>query len=92
MPGAKKNGKCTFTFAYEAGQEVQKVCLSGDFNGWDPAGIRMMRRNGSFRKRMELPHGDFQYEFIVEGRWQPDPEAPKQVPNDMGSVNSVVTL
>jgi hypothetical protein len=52
----------------------------------------MMRRNGSFRKRMELPHGDFQYKFIVEGRWQPDPEAPKQVPNDMGSVNSVVTL
>ena len=92
MPGLKKNEKCTFTFAYKAGQEVQKVCLSGEFNDWDPAGIRMSRRNGSFRKRMELPHGDFQYKFIVDGRWQPDPEAAKQVANDMGSVNSVVTL
>ena len=69
-----------------------RISVIGDFNDWDPAGIRMMRRNGSFRKQLDLPRGECQYKFIVDGRWQPDPEAPKQVPNDMGSVNSVVTL
>jgi 1,4-alpha-glucan branching enzyme len=92
MAKAKKKDKCRFTFAYEAGQEVKNVCLSGEFNNWDPAGIKMFRRNGSFRKRVELPHGDCQYKFIVDGRWQADPAAPKQVPNNLGSVNSVVTL
>ncbi len=91
MAQNNKNSNKAITFYYKPEQDVKTVCLSGDFNEWDPNGIRMVRRNGLFCRRLSLPQGDHQYKFIVDGHWQADPEAPKQVPNELGSMNSVIT-
>ncbi len=52
----------------------------------------MAKRNGSFRKKMVLPCGEHQYKFVVDGEWQHDPAAIMQIPDDMGSVNSIVRI
>jgi 1,4-alpha-glucan branching enzyme len=80
------------TFLCEPDSEAKRVFLAGDFNGWDPATSRMTKRNGAFRKRMQLDPGEHQYKFVVDGEWQTDPAAMAQVPNNMGSMNSVVTV
>jgi 1,4-alpha-glucan branching enzyme len=88
----KKSGDCAMTFVCEPESEASKVFLAGDFNDWDPAATRMVKRNGSFRKKMELPAGEHQYKFVVDGEWQTDPAAMAEVPNEMGTMNSVVTV
>jgi 1,4-alpha-glucan branching enzyme len=80
------------TFACEIGGGASQVCLAGDFNNWDPVSIRMAKRNGVFRKRMQLEPGEHQYKFVVDGEWRTDPAATMQVPNGVGSMNSVVRV
>mgnify|MGYP006312606987 CR=1 FL=1 len=92
MAKAKKSGRCTTTFVCEPDVEARQVFLAGDFNNWDPTATRMVKRNGTFRKKMALSAGEHQYKFLVDGKWQTDPAAMAQVPNAMGSTNSIVTV
>ena len=80
----------TRMFAYSANPKARQVYLAGDFNGWDPAALPMSKRGGMFVKRVQLQPGEHQYKFLVDGEWQTDPAAEVQVPNGMGSLNSVV--
>jgi len=92
MSRPKKNGTSAMTFVCEPGAEARQVFLVGTFNGWDPRATRMVKRNGTFRKKMELPPGEHEYKFIVDGEWRTDPAAAAQAPNTMGSMNSVVRV
>ena len=87
-----KRGNRPLTFVYAPEGETRQVFLAGDFNGWDPAAGRMIKRQGTFRKRMQLDPGEHQYKFVVDGEWQTDPAAQVQVPNGMGTMNSVVRV
>ena len=60
------------TFVCEAEPGTKRVFLAGDFNNWDPAETRMVRRNGAFRRRMHLPCGEYRYKFVVDGEWRAD--------------------
>lgn len=88
----KTSGDCAMTFVCEPEPGTSRVFLAGDFNDWDPTRTRMVKRNGSFRKKMKLAAGEHQYKFVVDGQWRTDPAAMTQVPNDMGSMNSVVSV
>ena len=90
MSKAKKSGNGQMTFVCEVDGGARQVFLAGTFNGWDPLATRMVKRHGAFRKKMELASGEHQYKFVVDGEWRTDPAAMAQVPNDMGSMNSVV--
>jgi hypothetical protein len=79
-------------FVHSANPAAKQVCLAGDFNGWDPAALPMSRRGGMFVKRIHLAPGEHQYKFLVDGEWQTDPAAEMQVPNGLGSMNSVITV
>jgi hypothetical protein len=39
-----------------------------------------------------LPPGRYEYKFIVDGEWIPDPSEPHEVVNAFGSTNSVVEV
>lgn len=71
---------------------AKEVYLVGDFNGWDPQADRMVKRKGAFHKLLELEPGEYQYKFLVDGDWHEDPSAVVQVPNDFGTVNSLVRV
>lgn len=87
---AKKNGAVLFTF--NAGPDVKQTWLAGDFNGWDPAAMPMIKRAGLFVKRVALEPGEHQYKFLADGQWMTDPAAEIQVPNGLGTMNSVVRV
>ena len=72
---------------------ARSVSVIGDFNQWNPQVNRMTKaKDGSFRARMKLPPGEFQYKFVVDGMWFSDPAAQAQVINQHGSLNSVIQV
>jgi len=86
-----KKGKSQVTFVFQPFNDCKQVQVAGSFNNWKPEEGRMTRqKNGSFRRRFQLPPGEYRYRFVVDGQWQADPEADGQVPNPFGSMDSVV--
>ncbi len=86
-----QDGKVTFVCTPE--EDAKSVYLAGDFNQWNPQARRMVRRpDGSFRARMQLPPGEHEYKFVVDGKWCCDPDCRKLRENALGSTNSVVKL
>lgn len=90
MPPKKKKRKVAFACTIDP--EAKEVFLVGDFNDWRLRADRMVKRQGAFRKSKELAPGEYQYKFVVDGEWHTDPSADKQVPNDVGSQNSVIEV
>ena len=87
----RKTREVTFTFKHKTG--VKQVYLVGDFNQWDPTAKRMTKAiDGSFRTKMNLKPGKYQYKFVADGVWINDPEAREQVVNNFGTLNSVITV
>ena len=73
--------------------DAKGVSLCGDFNGWSPGATPMKRHDdGRWETTLALTPGRYQYKFIVDGEWIPDPAAQKNVPNEHGSLNSVIEV
>ncbi|NOY81726.1 MAG: hypothetical protein GXP31_12085 [Kiritimatiellaeota bacterium] len=88
-----RNKTGEITFVYPACPGARKVFLAGDFNEWAPAARRMVRvKDGSFRARMRLAPGRYEYKFVVDGKWTADPGAEGLAPNGFGGYNSVVQV
>jgi len=67
------------------------VCIAGSFNDWHPSDAPMVRQSdGRWAKEMMLPPGRYEYLFVVDGQWRPDPSASAQKDNPFGGVNSVL--
>jgi 1,4-alpha-glucan branching enzyme len=73
--------------------EAGEVFLAGDFNDWKSEDCRMRRfKDGSWKKKMKLSPGSYQYRFMVDGEWLTDPANPERQRNEFGSENSVITV
>ena len=82
-------GKGTIRFAVHPAGKVSEVMLAGTFNDWHPE--KMTRQKGGvYAVSKSLAPGDYKYKFVVDGKWLPDGDNPRQVPNPFGSVDSVV--
>ena len=88
-----KKGKSQVTFVFNGGDGCRRVELGGSFNDWQADQTRMARqKDGTFRKRVQLPPGEHRYKFLVDGNWVEDPEAECLAPNPFGTCDSVVTV
>jgi 1,4-alpha-glucan branching enzyme len=73
--------------------DAKRVSLCGEFNGWSPSANPMKRQGGGlWETTLALTPGRYQYKFIVDGEWIPDPAAQRNVPNEHGSLNSVIEV
>ncbi|MCP4631891.1 MAG: AAA family ATPase [candidate division Zixibacteria bacterium] len=73
---------------------AKAVLVAGDFNNWSPDDGLMSRkeRNGMWEKIISLDPGTYQYRFVVDGKWIPDPSNPIKADDNLGGVNSVITI
>jgi 5'-AMP-activated protein kinase regulatory beta subunit len=79
----------TVKFSFFA-PEAESVQLAGDFNNWNSSTIPLKKRaDGFWEIEMQLNSGAYEYRFIVDGRWEDDPQAADSVVNPYGSRNSV---
>ncbi len=75
-------------------RDAKEVYLCGDFNQWKPRSLPMIRHgdNHCWEKRLVLAPGRYEYKFIVNGVWIHNPDAPENVPNKDGTLNSVLEV
>ncbi len=89
-PPAPPGIKVTFVLPEST---AQRVSLCSEFNGWSPDATPMKRQaDGHWETTVALARGRYQYKFIVDGRWIPDPLARENVPNPHGTLNSVIEV
>lgn len=85
MPRVKAKKEVEFKFHAPSAKSVK---LAGDFNNWDSQSLSAKKDSkGSWKFKLALMPGSYQYKFLVDGQWQNDPNCKSCVPNSFGSLN-----
>ena len=70
-----------------------EVNLAGNFNGWRPEATPLKYTvAGEWAVRLMLRSGQYEYRFVVDGRWSEDSRASQRVANPYGGFNSVLLV
>ena len=71
---------------------ADRIFLVGDFNDWNSSVAPFAQnRDGVWRAMLDLPAGrEYQFRYLVDGRWQTDLHADGWADNEFGSQNSIV--
>jgi len=88
-PQVTKAGVC-----FEADfPRAKTVRITGTFCEWSAKGLPLAKReDGIWEAHLTLENGDYEYRFIVDGAWLPDPHNPETVANEYGGANSMVVV
>jgi 1,4-alpha-glucan branching enzyme len=72
---------------------AKEVFVAGSFNGWQ-VGATPLRpaKSGEWQGELKLSPGRYEYLFVVDGTWLPDPAAREAAPNPFGGWNSVLSV
>jgi hypothetical protein len=87
---APKPGRITLELV---NTQASRVLVAGSFNGWKPETTPLRPLgNGRWAGNLEVEPGKYEYLFVVDGNWMPDPSATESVANPFGGRNSVLTV
>ena len=91
VPVANKKRRVTLTLGTARDSEVFVV---GTFNDWKLDEKRLVDKedNGFYSCCLFLAPGAYEYKFRVNGEWLVDLRNPNFVPNQFGSLNSVLMV
>ena len=88
----KKAARRTVTFKLEDAPGRQ-VFVAGCFSNWEPKHkLTDHDGKGVYTGRILLAPGEYQYKFVVDGEWRLDAANPNFVPNDFGTLNSLLKV
>lgn len=71
---------------------ARQVCVAGSFNNWHAGAAPLQRHGGEWVGEIRVAPGRYEYLFVVDGQWLPDPSAHEQVPNPFGGFNSLLSV
>ena len=72
---------------------AKQVAVAGSFNNWQPERTPLKATgNGRWLGDLKVAPGRYEYLFVVDGQWLPDPNARESVQNPFGGRNSVLTV
>ena len=73
--------------------DAKGVFICGGFNDWSPDTTPMARQeDGHWETTLGLVPGRYEYKFLVDGQWTPDPRARENLLNEHGTLNSLVEV
>jgi 1,4-alpha-glucan branching enzyme len=91
-PSKERAKRQRATFSLEA-PDAKEVAVGGDFNNWNASTHPMKKgQKGVWKKTVMVPAGRYEYKFLVDGRWQNDPENKETCPNRFGTHNNVLVI
>ena len=70
-----------------AAPEGRHVSIAGTFNNWEPQAMAK-GPDGLWRITLLLAPGTYEYQFLVDAKWRPDPNNPGKRSNKYGNFNS----
>ena len=89
----KKNRKINHLFQFDpAGINYKKVQITGTMNEWNPANTNLQLIDGLWQTSFILNPGVFQYQLVLDDKWVLDPNNPNKADNNIGGVNSLMTV
>ncbi|MEE6515814.1 hypothetical protein FKM82_024887 [Ascaphus truei] len=80
-----QQGRPTVIRWSEGGRDV---FISGSFNNWSTK-IPLIKSHNDFVAILDLPEGEHQYKFFVDGQWVHDPSEPV-VTSQLGTINNLI--
>lgn len=83
------NRKIPVVFKY-TNKNVKEVYLAGSFTNWKDK-IPMIKSDGDFIIIVDLPEGEHQYKFYVDGKWEHDPNQ-TTIDDSFNGKNNVVSV
>ncbi|MBI3872434.1 MAG: hypothetical protein HY304_05095 [candidate division Zixibacteria bacterium] len=83
-PSSTTRKSATFTLLAAS---AAKVAIAGTFTNWEPQPLTK-GPDGLWRISLQLAPGAHQYKFLVDTKWQEDPNNPRKTPNEHGGYNS----
>lgn len=88
--GKKVVKKAVFSLTAPDAQSVQ---LAGDFNSWNPA-VNPLKKSskGVWKINLNLSPGRYEYRFLVDGKWQNDPQCSSHAANPFGEENCLLII
>jgi 1,4-alpha-glucan branching enzyme len=73
--------------------EAREVTVAGVFNSWRPEVTPLEDAGaGEWVVRLPLRSGQYEYRFVVDGRWREDPRASQRAATPYGGFNSVLQV
>lgn len=85
----QKNKKRKATFSISL-SDAKEVYLVGSFNNWNTKKHPMhQNKNGVWEKSVIIPPGVYEYKFLIDGKWENDPQNCLSCLNCFGTENSV---
>jgi 1,4-alpha-glucan branching enzyme len=73
--------------------QAREVYVAGSFNEWRPSATVMKTSGGGlWAGELALAPGQYEYLFLVDGQWLPDPRAKAYAPNPFGGMNSLLEV
>lgn len=89
-PGNRVLKKALFSLMAPDAHSVQ---LAGDFNSWNPEVTPLKKHaNGMWKINLKLSPGRYEYRFLVDGKWQNDPQCQSYVANPFGEENCLLII
>ncbi|XP_028284022.1 5'-AMP-activated protein kinase subunit beta-2 [Parambassis ranga] len=68
----------------------KEVYIAGSFNNWNTK-IPLNKSHNDFVAILDLPEGEHQYKFFVDGQWMHDPSEPV-VTSQLGTINNLIQV
>lgn len=91
LPSLASAVEVTFQIRAEG---ASQVFLAGEFNGWSDTAQPVGDDDGDgvFTVTLDLDPGTYQYKYVVDGTWMPDPAATQGADDSFGGQNSIVEV
>jgi 1,4-alpha-glucan branching enzyme len=92
--GAAAPATVKVTFSLPLAEAPEPVSVCGDFNGWDHAAHKLVKRaNGTRSVSVDLAPGRYAFKYLTtNGTWFTDPEAHGHEANEYGETNSILEV
>ena len=71
---------------------AKQVYVAGSFNNWHAAALPLKPAGDEWVAEVKLAPGRYEYLFVVDGKWLPDPNAREKIPNPFGGFNSLLSV
>lgn len=74
--------------------DAREVRVTGEFNNWSREGMGMSKdtQDGMWKIVVDVPPGEYEYRFIVDGVWIRDPNNKDYIRNEFGQENSLLIV
>ncbi len=79
------------TFNLEGYTQASTVILTGTFNDWNEDELKMKKSGTGWTISCAFPPGNYEYKFIVDGTWMPDP-LNENTTGTEPFINSIISL